>query len=79
MLPIWITFVPEFAWLHVLDFEEVLKLEPGNKQALNELQKVQIVRLCIPESPSGILALIMWGKGAAKFTKGSNHFKDTEK
>lgn len=25
------------------DFEEVLKLEPGNKQALNELQKLQVV------------------------------------
>lgn len=33
--------------LHVTDFEEVLKLEPGNKQALNELQKLQIVRLYI--------------------------------
>lgn len=29
----------------VLDFQEVLKLEPGNKQALNELQKLQIVRV----------------------------------
>lgn len=29
----------------VVDFEEVLKLEPGNKQALNELQKLQLVRL----------------------------------
>lgn len=28
----------------VTDFEEVLNLEPGNKQALNELQKLQIVR-----------------------------------
>ncbi len=27
----------------VTDFQEVLKLEPGNKQALNELQKLQIV------------------------------------
>lgn len=27
----------------VADFQEVLKLEPGNKQALNELQKMQIV------------------------------------
>lgn len=29
--------------LCVSDFQEVLKLEPGNKQALNELQKFQIV------------------------------------
>uniref|UniRef100_A0A672FH87 RNA polymerase II-associated protein 3 n=1 Tax=Salarias fasciatus TaxID=181472 RepID=A0A672FH87_SALFA len=27
------------------DFQEVLRLEPGNKQALNELQKLQIVRI----------------------------------
>uniref|UniRef100_A0A668AYQ2 RNA polymerase II-associated protein 3 n=1 Tax=Myripristis murdjan TaxID=586833 RepID=A0A668AYQ2_9TELE len=33
------------------DFEEVLKLEPGNKQALNELQKLQIVRF---------LFLLLW-------------------
>lgn len=30
-------------YLSFPDFQEVLKLEPGNKQALNELQKLQIV------------------------------------
>lgn len=29
---------------HLADFQELLKLEPGNKQALNELQKIKIVR-----------------------------------
>ncbi|XP_074554628.1 RNA polymerase II-associated protein 3 isoform X2 [Halichoeres trimaculatus] len=33
------------------DFQELLKLEPGNKQALNELQKLQN-----DEGPSGLLA-----------------------
>lgn len=27
----------------VTDFHQLLKLEPGNKQALNELQKLQMV------------------------------------
>lgn len=27
----------------VTDFQQLLKLEPGNKQALNELQKLQMV------------------------------------
>lgn len=36
--------------LRVTDFEEVLKLEPGNKQALNELQKLQAVRWRVPQN-----------------------------
>ena len=28
-----------------LDFEEVLKLEPGNKQAFHEMKKIAIVRM----------------------------------
>ena len=36
-----------FVFVCFTDFQEVLKLEPGNKQALNELQKLQIVSLMI--------------------------------
>lgn len=38
----------------VSDFQEVLNLEPGNKQALNELQKLQAVCLesIIAETPT---------------------------